>query len=612
MNYLFVIPKGVSKAQCFNIFPIGIAYVSASLKQAGNNVCTINLEFNPEGVLTALKQTISSNHVDVICTGGLSYDCNKVQKVIDAAREINPEIITVVGGGIVSADPIPAMRVLNADIGIIGEGEVTMGELAYVLDNGLPLDNVPGLILKNDTNGSHLITNRREEIHDLDNVAFPDYDGFNYLEWTRVSGTGIVVGSRSCTHNCTFCFHTSGRKYRQRSLENIFKEIAYQVKRYDLRTINLSDELFASNKQRVYEFCERIREVNISWSVALRVCDVDPDLLKQMKASGCVAISYGLESADNIVLKSMKKMITVKQIEKALESTYDANINVTGGFIFGDINEDHNTATNTLNFWYQNNKRHYLNVTMIIVFPGSFLYKHACDIGIIKDKEQFLRDGCPLINVSKLTDTEYKDLSSLIAELRLHPHVPAESFEIKAIKGNSECEIEFTCRKCGIRNQSVVSFWFGKEIWCPSCGLINFVDPFENALHLEDAFSAQCPTGQDIVLWGAGGIYYKLIHKFVSLTSKRILLVDGNRSLHGLTMRGKEVLSPDVIEQNNVRTVVITTLSFKDEIYATLRRSYPSVERILIPAFDISKEGIVPVLRPFNDCPPIAADGEGE
>jgi len=597
MNYLFVIPKGVSTAQCFNSFLIGIAYVSASLKQAGHSVFTINLEFHPEGVSQALKEIILSHHVDAVCTGGLSYDCNKIKEVIDTAREINPRVMTIVGGGIISADPIPAMRVLDADIGIIGEGEVTMRELAYALDNGLPYGDIPGLIVKKNANGSNVITRRREEIRDLDSIAFPDYDGFNYLEWTRIYGMGIIIGSRSCTHNCTFCFHTSGKQYRQRSLDSIFKEIAYQVERYNVRTICFSDELFASNKQRVYEFCKRIRDVNISWSVALRVCDVDTELLHTMKAAGCVMISYGLESADNVVLKSMKKRITVEQIVKALELTYDANINVTGGFIFGDLNEDQNSATNTLNFWHRNNKRHYMSVTMIKVFPGSFLYKYACKEGIIKDKEQFLRDGCPLINVSKLTDDEYKNLTGLISELRLHPHVPAESFEIKAIKPNDECGVEFTCRKCGIRNHVDVGFWFGKEIWCPSCGMINFVDPFENALHQEEAFFAQLPADRNIVLWGAGGIYYKLMQKYGTLASERFLLVDADPSIQGLTICGKQIHSPDLILQNGIRSVFITALSRKDDICDTLRSSYQSVERIVVPAFDIIKDGIVPVLK---------------
>ena len=594
MNYLFVIPCGVSRAQNFNIFPIGIAYVSASLKQAGFSVFTINLEFHSKDVFSALKKVIISNQIDVICTGGLSFDCKKVLEVFEIAKQINPKIIAVAGGGLISSDPLPAMRVIDADFGIIGEGEITICELAHALENGLGYDEVPGLIFRKDN--SYVLTKPRPEILDLDSVHFPDYDGLNYAEWTKISGCGLIVGSRSCTHNCTFCFHTSGRKYRQRSLDNIFSEIDYQINRFNIKSINMSDELFASSKPRVYEFCKRIRAYNITWGVALRVCDVDADLLKLMKASGCVGISYGLESADNSVLKSMKKQISVEQIEKALELTYDASINVTGGFIFGDINEDLKTVNNTLDFWRRNNKRHYMNVSMIIVFPGSFLYKHACNAGLIKDREQFLREGCKLINVSKLSDSEYKEVTSLITELRLHPHVPAESFKITDIKLNGECAIDFVCRKCRCKSKAKVPFWFGKEVHCPTCGMINFVDPFQEALHQQDAFMTRAPKDSTIAMWGAGGIYYKLINTYNTLSSENYILVDGSISKQGLKICHKIIHAPEIIKKNKIKSVIIMALSQKNEICDIVRSQYPFVENVYFPDIEKTGDGIVPVL----------------
>ena len=65
----------------------------------------------------------------------------------------------------------------------------------------------------------------------------------------------------------------------------------------------------------------------------------------------------------------------------------------------------------------------------------------------------------------------------------------------------------------------------------------------------------------------------------------------------GLIVCGKKIYSPDVILQNNIKTVVITALSRKDEIHATLRGNYPRVEHVLIPVFDVTKDGIVPILR---------------
>ncbi len=600
MNYLLVMPKSLGSIEHFNIFPVGLAYVSASLKKGGFHVFTANLDYLEGDTSSILEKLLTDHDIHVVCTGGLSRDCHKLKEVIDTARSINPGIITVVGGGIISSDPQTAMRVLDADIGVIGEGEITICELARALDGGQTYSDVPGLIYK-DGGNALVVTPPRSEIADIDSIPFPDFDGFDYGQWVRFSGSGLVLTDRSCPFRCTFCFHPTGEKYRQRSFDDIFKEIDFQVQHYQVKCIGLSSELFAINKKRVVDFCNRIKDYNISWSCCLRVCDVDAEMLQLMKAAGCMKIVFGLESADNSVLKSMRKGITVSQITHALNLTYEADLMIEGGFIFGDINENRETVSNTLSFWRQHNDMHYLNLSMISVFPGSLLYKNACDAGIIKDQEQFLRDGCPLVNVSKLTDTEYRDVVSQVTELRLHPHVPAGSFRIESIQPRGECDIEFACRKCGVQSKIKVSFWFGGETQCPSCGLANFIDPFQNALHRQDAFLDGLPDDSVIALWGAGGIYYKLIQKYKTLSTERFLLVDANSSQQGLTVCGKQIHSPDIILQNNIKTVVITALSRKDDIHAALQEDYPCVEHVLIPAFNITTDGIIPILRVNNE-----------
>ncbi|HYA42715.1 MAG TPA: radical SAM protein, partial [Syntrophobacteraceae bacterium] len=596
MNYLLVMPKSLASIEHFNIFPIGLAYVSASLKSCGFSVYTANLDYVEGDTDSALNKLITDNDIDVICTGGLSRDCHKLREIIDTARRIKSDIISIVGGGVISSDPQPAMRVLGADIGVIGEGEITICELARALDNDQPYESISGLIYRDKNNGL-VTTSPREEIADIDSIPFPDFEGFDYEKWVKSANAGLILTDRSCPFNCTFCYHPTGSKYRQRSLDNIFKELDYQVQRYGIETVGLSSELFSINKDRVIDFCNRIMKHHISWGCCLRVPDVDADLLSRMKASGCVNVCMGLESADNSILKSMRKNITVEQIERALTLTHEAGINIESGFIFGDINETKETVANTLNFWHRHKDVHYMNLTMIYVFPGSYLYRYACERGIIKDREQFLRDGCPLINVSKLTDSEYRDVTSLITELRLHPHVPVKSSQIASIESGGECNTESFCRKCGAPSETSVMFWYGKEIRCPACGLINFVDPFQNALHLEDAFIAQLPVDRNIVLWGAGGVYYKLMGKYPVLASDRFLLVDKNPAQQGLTICGKKIHSPDIIVQDNIRTVVITALSRKEEIRATLESDYHTVEIVLVPDFDILELGIVPVLK---------------
>ena len=59
--------------------------------------------------------------------------------------------------------------------------------------------------------------------------------------------TVFMLTSRSCPYNCTFCFHTTGRKYRQRSLDGFFQELNHLVARYDIESICLADEPFGHN-----------------------------------------------------------------------------------------------------------------------------------------------------------------------------------------------------------------------------------------------------------------------------------------------------------------------------------------------------------------------------
>lgn len=602
MNYLLVMPSGISRSQdqYFHVFSVGIAYISACLKNAGFRVFTANLDFLGGDTYSIMEDLLLSNDIDVVGTGGLSRDCNKVRELLQIARTINPNVITVVGGGLISADPEPAMHVLDADIGVIGEGEETMCQLASALDNGLAYYNIPGLIFKNKNNGL-TITEPRKQAAPLDSIPFPDYDGFDYSKFVDATGIAVIACSRSCTHACTFCYRPAGQKYRQRSLKDIMNEIDVQISRYHPKVVVLTDNVFASSKQRVLEFCESIKERNISWGCSLHVSDVaDLDMLEQMKAAGCCSINYGLESGDNSVLKSMRKGSTVEQIERALENIWKADIHLQANFIFGDINETKETMTNTINFFNKHKTKFLFCLDPIIAFPGSRIYKYACNNGFIKSKEQFLRDNCPVINISKLTDTEFKEMLSLITELRLSPRVPVGSYDIDRIESDGQCRIEYSCRKCGIHRYVDLQFWYSVDIICPSCGAVNHVDPLGKALHLPDVFFANLCADETVALWGAGGIYSKLIHKYGPLSSKTFSLVDSNTSLQGLTIFEKKVDSPDLIAAKSIRTVIITALSRKYDIYDILRSNYPSVERILIPDFDITKEGIVPILQPFN------------
>ncbi|MDI6839403.1 MAG: cobalamin-dependent protein [bacterium] len=163
---------------------------------------------------------MEENNVHVVATGGLSPQYHLVKNVIESAKRVNRNIVAVVGGGIISADPETAMESLECvDFGVIGEGEVTMCELARALENGGDFSKVDGLIFKDCS--CFKKTNPRKDIESIGTISWLDYEGFDiekYLEIPLAHFAGInknrmicMLGSRSCPYHCTFCCHTLGK-----------------------------------------------------------------------------------------------------------------------------------------------------------------------------------------------------------------------------------------------------------------------------------------------------------------------------------------------------------------------------------------------------------------
>lgn len=400
------------------VMPMGTLYVSAYLKRSGAaHVTTLNLNHHEGEECDILADVINHGNIDIVGFGGLSGEYQDLARMARYARAVNPDITLVMGGGIVTADPETAMRAIpEIDYGIIGEGERTIVELVEALTGNKDVHQVDGLIFR-DHQGALVRTANRREIEDLDALPFPDYEGFNYGEYLKknpdMSDEGkrysqvSVIGGRSCKFNCTFCFHPSGTRYRQRSLDSIFKEIDWLTRHYDISYIALREELFATDNERVREFCKRIEKYDFDWSIQLRIDNVNQELVDLLKGTRCRYIFVGVESAVDQILRSMHKGITVKQVEDALEMLHLAGLNSRSGVIMGDTMETAETAEKTITWFMKHHERYRMFLDMIIAFPGSIIYNRACRDGIIPDKVQFLKDGCPIVNLSRMTDDDF-------------------------------------------------------------------------------------------------------------------------------------------------------------------------------------------------------------
>jgi radical SAM superfamily enzyme YgiQ (UPF0313 family) len=592
LNFLLVMPRIINKTSDGYSFPLGLPYISSALKQAGFRVFTYNLNHYEGDVEELLKHQFEANRIDVLLTGGLSLQYYPIKQITETVKKVAPQITIVVGGGIISGDPAAAMTALeDADIGCIGEGETTVVNICRALQEKTPLEEVNGLIIKKG-DGTFFETPEQSEIADIDQISWPDYDGFelekSFGRSPGVSGlnstrTLFMLGSRSCPYQCSFCFHTVGQKYRQRSLDSFFEELKYNIEKYNIDFLCVADELFSYNNDRVLEFCERIKGYGIKWWAQFRVDSIDGEILPKIKEAGCQTMAFGLESADNTVLKSMGKNITVEQIDHTLKKVYEAGIFFQGVFIFGDEAETYETAENTLNY-YLEHREYKIDLNTITVFPGCRLYKNAIKNGIIKDPAQYLKDGCPQINNTQMTNQEY---AVIIKKIMEYPFLETKEMEsvklLRVHEENALVDISGKCVVCGgTITQLEFKLFVANFIGCPQCGQrYNVHTPVEVAERIGRHIEKLSATYQNIAVWG---VNYRVFHLFSiteQLNADNVFPIDVSEIKQELVLNKRKVNPPNIIDKKGIKAVVIAVPAYYGLIELQIKHQYPEVEKVI-------------------------------
>jgi len=573
---LFVLPSYAPQPFITPIYPGGALLVATYIKKQGFEIVPLNLNMHSSRDMSdVLCEYITQYDINVLAVGGLYMDYMAIENILTVAKVTNPRITTIVGGGLVTCEPELIMDGIPAiDFGIIGEGEITTAELLATLEKDVTeqnLNDIDGLIYRD---GATLIkTQPRAEIVDLDTLPYPpDYDSFQIFE--QIDNLGItindvpfrsayIISSRSCPGKCTFCSLTSGRKYRQRSMSSIFAEIDILVEQYNITMLFMVDELFAQKRERVIEFCSRIEPYNLKWIIQIRAdSKLNFDDFMLMKKCGCIQITFGAESMDDNVLKSMNKHTTAKQNEKMFYMLEQTGIAFSGSFIFGDVAETKETAEKTIAWWTKHqeifNSSSQSSIAPLYLFPGSKLYQDACASGKISNPLEFIKQGCPLINISKLSDEEYNNLVLRLQQLKHNRFDESDPHQIIYNDVLNPTKYSFVCKSCGSHNTDCMYTLATRKQMCRNCCYLHTFNFIEyNKETISEGFRNLKSNGK-LAVWGIGLLWKRL--RDVTLLPcdyADITLIDQDKKKqgeHGDTF----VYDSDVLKDEDFKTVIVT------------------------------------------------------
>jgi anaerobic magnesium-protoporphyrin IX monomethyl ester cyclase len=471
MRVLLIVPRYSASWGEYYQIPLGLGYVASAMKKAGHIVTCLNLNHYHGTIEELIAARVAEDNPDICASGSLAPFLSILQAIFTAARKAKPGIVNIAGGGMASGEPEMSLRVMDIDIAVISEGEQTIVELLDCLEKSKNLHEINGIVFR-DSGGKIVQTPAREQVRDLGQLAWPDYellecdknlvnqralDSYFFHSQPESRPRAIdMITSRSCPFSCTFCFHPVGKVYRERPLDDFFAELDMVVARYKINMVALIDELFSLRKQRLLEFCERIKPYGLKWMVQLHVSSATPETIQAMSEAGCTYISYGIESLSPPILESMKKKAKPERIDSALAMTYENHIGIQGNLLFGDKAETLDTANESMHWWAYN-RRYQINLTPLMVFPGSPDYYQALEDGLIVDREVYVKNIPSDFNISLMND---KNLEMMRFQLWVFANTllnlaPLRTFKLADVQvqdRNATYDIVWDCPNCAHQN----------------------------------------------------------------------------------------------------------------------------------------------------------------
>jgi len=341
---------------------IGLGYLATGLRKRGHEVDIFQCEKDKLSV-DRFASKVAEKKPDALGLKVFSLDLPTVRRSIRAVKDILPEILIILGGPHPScADPSELMEYFpEVDFAFRGEADIGLPMLIdFISDNRQDLKEIAGLIFRED---GRLCCNEPARVQDLDSLGFPSWDlidpnGYTdrWSFWLKNVPTGVILYTRGCPYNCTFCAAqvVSGKKVRKRSIANVLKEMELLYNDYSIRSFDFIDDNFITMKRDILLLCDEIkkREWELEWSIGgVRLDALDKETIQAIDGAGCCSISVGIESGSERILKDMKKALTLEVVEEKLALIREnSNISIMGQFIMGYPTETVGDIKKTISF----------------------------------------------------------------------------------------------------------------------------------------------------------------------------------------------------------------------------------------------------------------------
>lgn len=377
MKVLLISPNALTIP--YPVYPLGLDYVADAIRDT--HEVTI-LDINVLGGFEALGKAVRENAPDVV---GLSIRNIDNTDIVDLYRFMGDyqacaKIVRrhtrapiLLGGSGFTLFPQQLMRELNAEYGIVGEGE-RLGDLLLAVEKGEDPSSIPGVLTRRKNKSPCIPLERAFPLKHL-----PDRSRLEY--YLNHGGMLNLQTKRGCPFKCIYCTYPriEGRALRRIPPETA-GERAFCLQEAGARYFFVTDSAFNADYAHSARVAEAFMKagVSIPWGAFFAPTPPPDGYFRTLARAGLTHVEFGTESLSDEMLRVYRKPFRFDHVIRAHESALEAGLYVAHYFLLGGPGESAETIEET----FSNIAR--LEKSVFIFFCALRIYPHTtlCDMAV--------------------------------------------------------------------------------------------------------------------------------------------------------------------------------------------------------------------------------------
>jgi len=219
----------------------------------------------------------------------------------------------------------------------------------------------------------------------------------------------MVQFSRACIAKCNFCCQPAFfGNVMKRSVPSIIEELQW-IQKLGFREVFFNDATFTFDHEWNTEIFEAMLSagIDLQWFCTTRAHCLDKDILNLMKRAGCHTIGIGMESADEQVLKNIRKGVRRQQVRESVTMVRESGIDALLFCVLGFVGETRQSMAETIQF-LKTVPASFITLGTAVPAPGTEFYRYMDEKGHLHHKQWDLYDPLkgPVFSYPELSGDE--------------------------------------------------------------------------------------------------------------------------------------------------------------------------------------------------------------